>query len=140
MQNPRKLDVDMLFSISSLVSSSLLQLPASLLVSIFGTIRLGVTDFTPDVANACLDFVAGFATSISQSQGQAPPIVHQLVQPFLKLILEMTLLQPLDPEITTMAGSALFPLMCCYPVSTHCQISSADELRNVVFYFKLRLI
>ncbi|XP_003746722.1 exportin-4 [Galendromus occidentalis] len=101
--------------VGEMYRAKMCELPASLLVSIFGTIRLGVTDFTPDVANASLDFVAGFATNICQSRGQVPAIVHQLVQPFLKLILEMSLFQPLDPEITTMAGSALFPLMCCYP-------------------------
>lgn len=91
------------------------ELPEPLLVNIFGTVHLGLTDFTPDVASSCLDFVSGFALNIIQSQGQTPPVVHQLMQPFLRLILEMTLLQPLDSDLTTMAGSAVFPLMCCYP-------------------------
>lgn len=108
---------------------AVLQLPEPLLVNIFGTVHLGLTNFTPDVASLCLDFVAGFAVNMIQSQGEAPPVVHQLMQPFLRLILEMTLLQPLDSDLTSMAGSAVFPLMCCYPVSD-CNILSTVILRK----------
>ncbi|KAM7308857.1 exportin-4 [Ixodes scapularis] len=99
--------------VGELHPSKVCQLPEGLLQALLSSIRLGLTSFSAEVCGLCLDLVAVLAMEVHRQQLQATPMGHAL-QPFLRLLLEMVLLQPLDSELTLVAGGALFALLCCY--------------------------
>uniref|UniRef100_A0A1E1XB33 Exportin-4 n=1 Tax=Amblyomma aureolatum TaxID=187763 RepID=A0A1E1XB33_9ACAR len=89
------------------------QLPEGLLQALLGSVRVGLTSYSADVSGLCLDVVSVLALEVHRRGFQASPAGRAL-EPFLQLLLEMVLLQPLDAELTLVAGSALFALLCCF--------------------------
>ncbi|KAK8756805.1 hypothetical protein V5799_000489 [Amblyomma americanum] len=89
------------------------QLPEGLLQALLGSVRVGLTSYSADVSGLCLDVVSVLALEVHRRGLQASPAGRAL-EPFLQLLLEMVLLQPLDAELTLVAGSALFALLCCF--------------------------
>lgn len=99
--------------IGDIYPNKICQLPDNLFQSLMSSIQLGLTQFTAEVSSICLDFLSVLGTYVHKSQlfgSQA----HCALEPFLKVVLEMVLLQPLDVELTQTAGNALFTLVCCF--------------------------
>ncbi|XP_077539150.1 exportin-4-like isoform X2 [Haemaphysalis longicornis] len=92
------------------------QLPEGLLQALLGSIRVGLTSYSSDVSGLCLDVVSVLALEVHRRELQAAPM-GQALEPFLRLLLEMVLLQPLDAELTLVTGGALFALLCCFQES-----------------------
>lgn len=89
------------------------QLSEGLLQALLSSVRLGLTSYSADVCGLCLDFISVLAMEVHR-QGLQASALGQALQPFLRLLLEMVLLQPLDSELTFVAGGALFTLLCCF--------------------------
>ncbi|XP_050026376.1 exportin-4-like isoform X1 [Dermacentor andersoni] len=102
--------------LSELHPDRVCQMPEELLQALLGSIRVGLTSYSPDVSGLCLDVVSVLALEIHRQGLQTGP-AGRAIEPFLQLLLEMVLLQPVDAELTLLAGSALFALLCCFQES-----------------------
>lgn len=102
--------------LSELHPDRVCQMPEGLLQALLGSIRVGLTSYSSDVSGLCLDVVSVLALEIHRQGLQTGP-AGRAIEPFLQLLLEMVLLQPLDAELTLVAGSALFALLCCFQES-----------------------
>ncbi|XP_017771460.1 PREDICTED: exportin-4-like isoform X2 [Nicrophorus vespilloides] len=88
-------------------------LPEDMLRKLLTSVEIGLTQFTADVAQPCLDFVAGLATHIfkhSMKQSAA----YQALMPFLKLIMDLTLSQQICTDMVATASLCIYTLICCY--------------------------
>lgn len=102
--------------LSELHPDKVCQMPEGLLQALLGSIRVGLTSYSPEVSGLCLDVVSVLALEVHRQGLQNSP-AGRAIEPFLQLLLEMVLLQPLDAELTLVAGSALFALLCCFQES-----------------------
>uniref|UniRef100_A0A224Z5B7 Exportin-4 n=1 Tax=Rhipicephalus zambeziensis TaxID=60191 RepID=A0A224Z5B7_9ACAR len=102
--------------LSELHPDKVCQMPEGLLQALLGSIRVGLTSYSPEVSGLCLDVVSVLALEVHRQGLQTRP-AGRAIEPFLQLLLEMVLLQPLDAELTLVAGSALFALLCCFQES-----------------------
>ncbi|XP_064473290.1 exportin-4-like [Ornithodoros turicata] len=99
--------------IGEIYPNKICQLPENLFQNLMSSIQIGLTQFTAEVSSICLDFLSVLGIHVYKAKlfgSQA----HHALEPFLKMVLEMVLLQPLDAELTQTAGNALFTLICCF--------------------------
>lgn len=82
--------------------------------------------YSSDVSGLCLDVVSVLALEVHRRELQAAPM-GQALEPFLRLLLEMVLLQPLDAELTLVTGGALFALLCCFQVMKQYRVGKASR-------------
>lgn len=88
-------------------------LPSDLLQTLLQSVRLGLTNFGPDIVQACLDFIQGMATYIFKQNMVNSPFSEQL-RPFLKLLMDLTLSHQINSDLIRSAGTCIYALMCCY--------------------------
>ncbi|XP_013778949.1 exportin-4-like [Limulus polyphemus] len=89
------------------------QLPETLFKNLISSVELGLSSFTPEVATLCLDFITVLGIHIRRAGPEATTVSEEL-KPFLKIVLDMVLFQPLDSDLSQTAGTALFTLVCCF--------------------------
>ncbi|KAL1435977.1 hypothetical protein MTO96_010738 [Rhipicephalus appendiculatus] len=85
--------------LSELHPDKVCQMPEGLLQALLGSIRVGLTSYSPEVSGLCLDVVSVLALEVHRQGLQTRP-AGRAIEPFLQLLLEMVLLQPLDAELT----------------------------------------
>lgn len=78
------------------------------------SVELGLTSFTSDVELKCLEFIEALAAVVLAHQNPESQVA-QLLQSFLKLMLDMTIGQKIDWNNTTDWYKAMFCVVCCFP-------------------------
>ncbi|XP_058055043.1 exportin-4-like [Anopheles bellator] len=78
------------------------------------SVELGLTSFTSDVELKCLEFIEAFAQVVLCHQNSESQVA-QLLQSFLKLMLDMTIGRKIDCNNTTDWYKAMFSVVCCFP-------------------------
>ncbi|XP_037281790.2 exportin-4 isoform X2 [Rhipicephalus microplus] len=99
--------------LSELHPDKVCRMPEDLLQALLGSIRVGLTSYSSEVSGLCLEVVSVLALEVRRLGLETTP-AGRAIEPFLQLLLEMVLLQPLEAELTLAAGSALFALLCCF--------------------------
>lgn len=89
-------------------------LPENLLNQLLSSIELGLTQFSSEIVQSCLDFLQGMATYIFKHSLQESNI-HSILKPFLKLLLDLTLSHQINSDVITIASTTVYSLICCYP-------------------------
>ncbi|XP_035793420.1 exportin-4-like [Anopheles albimanus] len=90
------------------------QLPPDFLKQLVASVELGLTSFTSDVELKCLEFIEALAAVVLAHQNPESQVA-QLLQSFLKLMLDMTIGQKIDWNNTTDWYKAMFCVVCCFP-------------------------
>ncbi|XP_055939615.1 exportin-4-like [Argiope bruennichi] len=103
----------LVISVCEVQPAKICQIPADLMKSLLSSIEFGLTSYTSDVSALCLDFLSILALHIHRANLQGSPI-HAALEPFLKLVFDMLLHQPLDADLTQAASGTLYALVCCY--------------------------
>ncbi|GFQ78908.1 exportin-4 [Trichonephila clavata] len=103
----------LVISVCEVQPAKICQIPTDLLKSLLSSIEFGLTSYTSDVSALCLDFLSILALHIHRTNLQGSPI-HAALEPFLKLVFDMLLHQPLDADLTQSASGTLYALVCCY--------------------------
>ncbi|KFB50065.1 exportin [Anopheles sinensis] len=78
------------------------------------SVELGLTSFTSEVEQKCVEFIEVFAQAVRCHQNPES-LVSQLLQSFLKLMLDMTLGQKIDWSNTNDWYKAMYTVICCFP-------------------------
>ena len=79
-----------------------------------GSIELGLTSFTTEIESKCLEFLDVFANAVYFNQ-DPQALIAQLLQPFLKIMLDMIFGQKIDFNNTMDWYRTVFAIICCYP-------------------------
>ncbi|GIY56076.1 exportin-4 [Caerostris darwini] len=102
-------------SVCEVQPAKICQIPNDLLKSLLSSIEFGLTSYTSDVSALCLDFLSILALHIHRNNLQAT-FIYTALEPFLKLVFDMLLHQPLDADLTQSASGTLYALVCCYQI------------------------
>lgn len=89
-------------------------LPDSLFDQLLSSVQLGLTQFTSEITQSCLDFVQSTGTHIFR-EGLQNERVGIKMKPFLKTLMDLTLSHQINSDIMTTASTAIFALICSYP-------------------------
>ncbi|KAG8194645.1 hypothetical protein JTE90_003118 [Oedothorax gibbosus] len=103
----------LIWSVCEVQPQKICHIPNDLLKSLLSSIEFGLTSYTSDVSGTCFDFISFLALHIHQEKLQGTP-VHAAMEPFLKLIFDMLLYQPLDADLIQSASGTLYTLVCCF--------------------------
>lgn len=99
--------------INDIYPEKISNLPENLLRQLLSSVELGLTQFSSDIAQTCLDFIQGTATYIHKNSLQNTNIYNYLL-PFLKLLMDLTLSHQINSELTNTASTCIYALICCY--------------------------
>ncbi|XP_078617915.1 exportin-4-like [Branchiostoma floridae x Branchiostoma japonicum] len=90
------------------------QLPQQLFSNIMASLQLGLSsDYGEDVQKLCLDTLECLAIHCVKSEsttGQA----YIALQHFVQVVLDMLVLQPLNPDLLDVLGETFYALICCH--------------------------
>nr|CAD7589622.1 unnamed protein product [Timema genevievae] len=89
------------------------KLPLNLLKSLLMSLELGLTSFGQDVIILCCDFIQVMGTHIYLYNIRDLP-VHDLLRPFLKLLMDLMLTRQINSEILPNCSGALYILISVY--------------------------
>uniref|UniRef100_A0A182XJT6 Exportin-4 n=1 Tax=Anopheles quadriannulatus TaxID=34691 RepID=A0A182XJT6_ANOQN len=104
-------------TITSFVDSKPYVVPAlhpDFLKQLVASVELGLTSFTSEVELKCVEFIEAFAQVVRLHQNP-DALVTQLLQSFLKLMLDMTIGQKIDWNNTSDWYKAMYTVICCFP-------------------------
>ncbi|XP_054711675.1 exportin-4-like [Uloborus diversus] len=101
--------------------NKLFDIEENLFKSLFNSVRLGLTSFTPEITSLCLDYLSILGLYVINHMGTNQHPNFTALEPFIKILLEMLLFQPLDTDLTQAGSSTLYTLICCF----HAQYKSA---------------
>lgn len=88
-------------------------LPPDLFKMLLMSVQLGLNSFTAEVTNLSLDFLSVLGEHVKRHNMEGQPVFLAL-EPFLKLVFDMVVLESLDSALTLTATSTLFTLICCF--------------------------
>uniref|UniRef100_A0A182WDZ0 Exportin-4 n=1 Tax=Anopheles minimus TaxID=112268 RepID=A0A182WDZ0_9DIPT len=104
-------------TITSFVDSKPHVVPAlhpDFLKQLVASVELGLTSFTSEVELKCVEFIEAFA-QVVRLHNNNESLVSQLLQSFLKLMLDMTIGQKIDWNNTSDWYKAMYTVICCFP-------------------------
>ncbi|XP_019623255.1 PREDICTED: exportin-4-like [Branchiostoma belcheri] len=114
------------------------QLPQQLFSNIMASLQLGLSsDYGEDVQKLCLDTLECLAIECVKS-GTTVGQAYQALQHFVQVVLDMLVLQPLNPDLLDVLGETFYALICCHQgqyaqlvhqlVGSQTDISTAERL------------
>lgn len=109
----------LLVLINDIYPEKICNLPDNLLRQLLSSIELGLTEFSSDVGQACLDFIHGMATYVHRNSLHNTNIYNYML-PFLKLLMDLTLSHQINSELASTTSTCIYSLICCY--SDHYQV------------------
>uniref|UniRef100_A0A2K5BW38 Exportin-4 n=1 Tax=Aotus nancymaae TaxID=37293 RepID=A0A2K5BW38_AOTNA len=89
------------------------QLPEDLFKSLMYSLKLGMTSMSSEVCQPCLEALTPLAELCAKAQETDSPL-FLATRRFLKLVVDMLVLQKHNTELTTVAGEAFYTLMCLH--------------------------
>ncbi|XP_066276643.1 exportin-4-like [Branchiostoma lanceolatum] len=90
------------------------QLPQRLFSNIMASLQLGLSsDYGEDVQKLCLDTLECLAIQCVKS-GSTAGQSYQALQHFVQVVLDMLVLQPLNPDLLDVLGETFYALICCH--------------------------
>uniref|UniRef100_A0A182N2V3 Exportin-4 n=1 Tax=Anopheles dirus TaxID=7168 RepID=A0A182N2V3_9DIPT len=104
-------------TITSFVDSKPYVVPAlhpDFLKQLVASVELGLSSFTAEVELKCVEFIEAFAQVVRLHQNP-DALVTQLLQSFLKVMLDMTIGQKIDWNNTSDWYKAMYTVICCFP-------------------------
>ncbi|XP_018330487.1 exportin-4-like [Agrilus planipennis] len=100
--------------ISDIHPDKVCTLPEPMLTALLNSVRLGITSgFGNDIVQHCLDFIQALAGHVFDNQ-DTRKVAYSLLEPFLKLLLDLTLTHELSSDVMVFASTAIYSLICCY--------------------------
>lgn len=99
--------------INDIYPEKICNLPENLLRQLLSSVELGLTQFSSDIVQACLDFIQDMATYIHRHSMQNTNIYNYLL-PFLKLLMDLTLSHQINSELVNTTSPCIYSLICCY--------------------------
>ncbi|CAH1119298.1 unnamed protein product [Phaedon cochleariae] len=103
----------LLVLINDIYPEKICNLPPELLQTLLRSIEIGLTNFGPDIVQACLDFIQGMATYIFRHAMLNSPF-SQALRPFLKVLMDLTLSHQINSDLISTASTSIYALMCCF--------------------------
>nr|XP_023018498.1 exportin-4-like [Leptinotarsa decemlineata] len=119
----------LLVLINDIYPEKICNLPSDLLQTLLKSIELGLTNFGPDIVQACLDFIQGMATYIFKHNMLNTPF-YQALRPFLKLLMDLTLTHQINSDSMIYASTALYVLICCYQEDYKLLVQSLIQMQT----------
>ncbi|XP_071818411.1 exportin-4-like isoform X2 [Apostichopus japonicus] len=106
-------------------------LPEALFRSLLGSIELGVTDFSVDIAKMCLESVTSLATFCIKTRDKASQALLAAMEHFLKVVVDVMFLESFDLDLSSVASEALYVLIACnkdkYSILVNTILNSQSE-------------
>ncbi|KXZ75751.1 exportin-4 [Tribolium castaneum] len=103
----------LLVLINDIYPEKICNLPPTLFQQLLSSIELGLTQFSSDIAQACLDFIQGMTWYFFRNSLQQNPFC-QAMKPFLKMLLDLTLSHQINSDLMSSASTCIYALICCY--------------------------
>ncbi|CAN0300704.1 unnamed protein product [Lampetra fluviatilis] len=99
--------------ICELFPEKIAALPEELFKSFMLSLELGITAFSSDVAQLCLEALSPLVEQCVKCQQSDTPL-HLATRHFLKVVVDVVLLKKFDTDLITSAGEALYCLICLH--------------------------
>lgn len=88
-------------------------LQPELLNNMLRSVELGLRSFGLEIQSTCFDFLQIMATTVYYDRNQNSYMYNALM-PFLRMVLEMIIMQEVGSDNKNECSTALFTLICCY--------------------------
>ncbi|XP_045460234.1 exportin-4-like isoform X2 [Harmonia axyridis] len=104
----------LLTHINDMCPKEICYLSNGVMMSILGTIEVGLSQFGPEITQSCLDFitrVCGYMFKHKLSHER----IYEVLRPSVRMLLNMTLSNQINSDLLSSVGECMYLLMCCYP-------------------------
>ncbi|KAJ8027477.1 Exportin-4 [Holothuria leucospilota] len=89
-------------------------LAEDLFKNLLGSLEIGITDFSVEIAKMCLESITSLATFCIQHQAKASQALLAAMEHFLKVTVNLMFLESFDLDLSTVASETLYVLIACH--------------------------
>lgn len=103
----------LLVLISDIYPEKIFNLPQDLSQQLLNSVELGLTRFSSDITQICLDFIQSMAVYFYRNSLQNSPLAL-VMKAFLKLLMDLTLSNQMSSDLISSASTCIYSMICCY--------------------------